>query len=362
MTVGWEGDQVSDRLDAGSKLRPRLVPLDDALQNLVDRFWRDAGKVDGADTLPAPHLEALGRLGLYGALAPRSQGGLGLTPHDLTTVVERLASGALGSTFVWIQHFRLLRSLLDPAAPAALRAWLPDVVSGTLKGGIALVGLMPGPPRLMATRIGGGWRLDGEAPWVSGWGIINLLLVTARGPHDTTVSLVLDAAPHPGLTVDRARLSAMNASATVHLRFDGLTVDGGRLVSEVPVEARPEGENLRNNGSLALGVVRRCCLLLGPTPLDQALRHCRERLDTASVDDMPAARAAASALAVQAAHAVAVARGSRAALVGDPAERLTREAAILLVFGSRPGIKRALQQHFAPDGGGLSADAPSFRA
>lgn len=327
----------------------------------MNQFWVDAADVDGASAIPAPHLEALGRLGLYGALAPQSQGGLGLTLQELTTVVERLASGSLAPTFVWIQHFRLLRSLLDPTTPATLRAWLPDVVTGALKGGIALVGLMPGPPRLWATPIAGGWRLDGAAPWVSGWGIIDLLLVTARGPHDTTVSVVLDARPHPGLTAKPARLSAMNASATVHIQFDGVTVDRGRLVSEVPAAARPEGEGLRNNGSLALGVVRRCCLLLGPTPLDDALRQCRARLDTASVDAMPAARAAASALAVQAAHAVAVARGSRAALVGDPAERLTREAAILLVFGSRPGIKQVLQDHFtreSPAGaGGKSSGA-----
>jgi len=33
---------------------------------------------------------------------------------------------------------------------------------------------------------------------------------------------------------------------------------------------------------------------------------------------------------------------STSALAGDPAERLTREAAFLLVFGSRPAIKDAL--------------------
>jgi hypothetical protein len=37
-----------------------------------------------------------------------------------------------------------------------------------------------------------------------------------------------------------------------------------------------------------------------------------------------------------------VSRGSRAAVAGDPAERLNREAAFLLVFGSRPAIKDAL--------------------
>ena len=58
------------------------------------------------------------------------------------------------------------------------------------------------------------------------------------------------------------------------------------------------------------------------------------------------ARARASELAVRAAHALAVSRGSRSALAGDVAERLSREAAFLLVFASRPAIKDALLQSF----------------
>lgn len=61
---------------------------------------------------------------------------------------------------------------------------------------------------------------------------------------------------------------------------------------------------------------------------------------------MPAARAAASELAVRAAHALAVRAGSASALAGAEAERLTREAAFLLVFGSRPAIKEALFARF----------------
>ena len=74
---------------------------------------------------------------------------------------------------------------------------------------------MPGPPRLRARPDGGGWRLDGDAPWVTGWGLIDLLLVVARGPDDSVVSLILDAAAQPGLTVTRERLAAVNASVTV---------------------------------------------------------------------------------------------------------------------------------------------------
>jgi hypothetical protein len=51
---------------------------------------------------------------------------------------------------------------------------------------------------------------------------------------------------------------------------------------------------------------------------------------------MPAARASASAFAVQAASALVSHGGSASVVVGDHAERLLREATVLLVFGSRP--------------------------
>jgi hypothetical protein len=57
---------------------------------------------------------------------------------------------------------------------------------------------------------------------------------------------------------------------------------------------------------------------------------------------MPAARAAASAFAFQAAGALVAAAGSQAILTGDHPQRLAREALFLLVFGSRPAIKKQL--------------------
>jgi hypothetical protein len=111
---------------------------------------------------------------------------------------------------------------------------------------------------------------------------------------------------------------------------------------------RTQAENLRGNGSLALGITRRCCAILGPSLLDDELNRCRHALDEASVEQMPAARASASALAVKAAAAVTVAHGSAASLVGSDADRLVREAAFTLVFGSRPTIKSALREMLAP--------------
>jgi alkylation response protein AidB-like acyl-CoA dehydrogenase len=318
------------------------------VQALAERFWQDAAAVDVAGEIPAAHLRGLAEAGLYGIFAPVQAGGLGLDYAQACSVVEELASGCLASTFVVIQHFGLLASLLDESTPAPLRASLLEpAIRGEARGGIALAGLLPGPPRLTARPAPGGWLLDGHAPWVTGWGHIEFVLVAARGTADSVVMLLVDATTQPGLTSERQHLAAVDASATVRLTFAGLFVPTGRYISQRPYDpVRQQSERLRLNGSLALGVARRCCTLIGPSALDDELRRTRLQLDTASTETMPAARARASEFAVRAAHALAVRRGSAAALAGDDAERLAREAAFLLVFGSRPAIKEALFGYF----------------
>jgi len=313
-----------------------------------DLLFPDAMRVDGLDVLPVARLDALAALGLYGAPVPVQAGGLGLDLAAYCAVVEELASGCLTTTFVWLQHRGLVMTLAADGTPAALRdRWLGPACRGEVRGGIALGGLMPGPPRLRARLDRGGWRLDGDAPWVTGWGLIDLLLVVARGPDDSVVSLIMDATAQPGLTVTRERLAAVNASVTVRLGFDGVLVPGERWVGQEPFDPaeslRPD--RMRVNGSLALGLVRRCVRLLGPGPLDDELAACRDLLDDAITADaaaMTEARAAASELAVRAAAALAVREGSRSVTVEQQVQRLAREALFLLVFGSRPGIKSAL--------------------
>lgn len=315
-----------------------------------DVFFRDATAVDRDGLIPAEHFEALAAAGLYGPFAPVELGGAGLDPGSLTHAIEVLASGCLATTFVWIQHFGLLGTLLDPGAPRDLRdRFLEPVIRGQVRGGIALAGLLPDPPLLTADPVEGGWMVDGECPWVTGWRYVDLIHVVARHGGDQVVSFVIDASEGRGITAARQPLAAVDASATVSLRFEGVFVPTERVTSVRPHDPLGQSERLRSNGSLALGITRRCCALLGPSPLDDDLAACRGQLDGADTAQMPDARAAASALAVRAAAALTVARGSRAALAGDHADRLTREAAFTLVFGSRPAIKQALRARLLPD-------------
>jgi alkylation response protein AidB-like acyl-CoA dehydrogenase len=310
-----------------------------------------ATATDAADLVPRANLDALAAAGLYGMAVPVDEGGLDLDLAMQYRVVETLASGCLTTTFVWLQHRNPTRALVATRNAALRDTWLAPLAAGERRAGIALAGNRPGPPLLRAARASGATVLTGTAPWVSGWGLVDVLLVTARD-GDTVVTVLVDAREAEGLRSERLRLVAADASGTVTLRFDDHRVPAERVVGDEPhadVLDR-DATGLRMNGSLALGLIDRCCRLQGASPLDDELRAVRGALDAATTDELPGARAAACELALRASVALAVARGSRSVLAGDHAERLVREALFLQVFGSRPPIKASLLRRWGASG------------
>ncbi len=319
-------------------------PLERARQIADDVLFPAAMTVDGADRVPAGHLDLLAAEGFYGLAAPAAHGGLDVDLPSACGIIEALASGCLTTTFVWLQHHGAVRAVLAASAAGLREEWLEPLSAGTRRAGIALGGARPGPPLLRARSVPGGYLLDGRAPWVTGWGMIDVILVAARADQDNVVTALVPAGPGPTLAAEPLRMVAAMASSTVQLQFDGHFV-GGRQVTAVSPHRDWLGRDamgLRINGSLALGVTARCCALIGPSPLDGELAARRAALDAAAPEQMPAARAAASALAMRAAAALAAVTGSRAILAAEHPQRLAREALFLLVFASRPAIKESL--------------------
>jgi alkylation response protein AidB-like acyl-CoA dehydrogenase len=303
--------------------------------------------VDGADRVPAGHLDLLASEGFYGLAGPASCGGLDASPATAHRVIETLASGCLTTAFVWLQHHGAVRAAR--ADPALGDRWLRPLCGGARRAGLALGGALPGPPLLRASAVHGGYLLDGVSPWVTGWDMIDTLHAAARDQQGNVVTALLDVTGAPALSAEPLRMVAVTASSTVQLRFEHYFVAAGQVTGVAPHRewlAR-DALGLRPNGSLALGVAARCCALLGPGPLDEQLVTARTALDTAVPEAMPAARAAAAELAMRAAAALVTARGSRAILAGQDAQRLAREALFLLVFASRPAIKESLSRRLA---------------
>ncbi len=318
---------------------------------------------DRADVVPVERLDALAEAGLYGLFGPPEAGGLGAGSSDAGAVTEALAGGCLTTAFVWAQHHHLVRALAAAPAGGGRDQWLAPLCRGDLRAGVAFAGLRrPGPPVLTATPVAGGWRLDGFAPWVTGWGRIDVVHVGARHGPDV-VWAVVDARSGPSLSVDRLALAAVNASATVTVSFRGHHVAAERVSateSFADWEAR-DAAGLRFNASHVLGVIERCLRLLdeagvATTALSSARARVRAELDGAAPGEMPVARARAAALAVRVASALVAAGGGRSVTRDHHAQRLAREAMFLLVFGQTPAIRLAqLDQSTSADALGTLA-------
>jgi alkylation response protein AidB-like acyl-CoA dehydrogenase len=310
-------------------------------------LFPSANEVDVADAVPRSHLDLLADTGLYGLTSPVESGGLGLDGAPAWRVIETLAGGCLATTFVWLQHLSVASALARLDTPLA-KELVGPMCAGNVRAGIALGGARP-VPSLSAVRVSGGWVLNGESPWVTGWGLIDLVHVAARADDEVVWGLI-DAAGSSSLRVAALRLAAVNASSTVTLTFDDHFLPDERCSFTIAYSQWQaiDAANLRTNGSLALGVIGRCLALLG-SPLSREgadwegnLDHLRSALDSASPVGMPDVRARAAEFAVKAAAVVLVNEGSRSLLELQHGQRLLREAGFLLVFGSRPAIRASL--------------------
>jgi alkylation response protein AidB-like acyl-CoA dehydrogenase len=320
----------------------------DVARRLADELlFPAASQVDLTGELPPGHLDALAAAGLYGVQASG-----GRDDPEFLHVIEVLAAGCLATAFVWIQHHGAVRAAAA-GSPALREQWLAPLSAGLCRAAVAQAGVRPGPAAVRARRVAGGYRIDGEAEWVTGWGLVDVIHTAARLDDDRVVWALIDA--DPGLPARPLALVAVNASRTVSLRFEDVFVADDRVTSVMPLADWParDAAALRPNGSLALGSASRSLRLLEPLAADLAgvlhseLDACRERLDVATPQALPAARAAASELALRAASTLSVAAGARGILAGQAAQRLLREAAFLLVFGSRPAIRTHLLESVA---------------
>lgn len=305
-----------------------------------------AVETDRSGKLSADALDAFADAGLYGMAAPAPLGPPdGGDPYAHLDVIETLAGGCLSTTFVWMQHHGTVIALSYQAGDAARERWLDRMVSGELRTTVGFSGLRRPEPPTRATRVPGGWRLDGSAPWVSGWGHAQLVYIAAVDDEGTIVWALIDAIEAPTLTAELLPLAALEATQTVKLQFNAHPVAEDRVVvlqSLSDWRARDgTGPALMANGALTLGVIARCAQLLGASPLDEELARCRAQMRRGDNEAVIAARAWASELASRASMALLATRGGRGLLLANHAQRLCRETMALEVLGQTQAIRAA---------------------
>jgi alkylation response protein AidB-like acyl-CoA dehydrogenase len=331
-----------------------MNPLTSATAIADEVLFPAAAEVDRTGRVPDSHFALLAAEGFYGLFAPPDAGGPGLEFTEALRVIETLAGGCLTTTFTWLQHHGIVMGLLMTPNEDLRSRLLAPAVRGEVRGGGAFSGVVHAPPRVRATRRPGGWSVSGRVPFVSGWGIVDLLHVSAY--DETTgevVSGLVDAHPGPGIVaVEPLTLVAGQGTNTVSLGLGDLVLPDEQVTTRIDRAGYLAGltAGLLVDSALALGLTGRAVrLLAGVAPgVAEALRGQRDTLRDrfgaalAAPDLLPALRATCSALTQRACTALVVAGGGAALLDGHPAQRLAREALFTLVVASRPQVRSAL--------------------
>ena len=344
-----------------------------------------AEEVDRAGGVPRSRLDALAAAGLFGLVGPTDHGGAA-APSDVVREVYEAVAGACGNTFFsWVQHHFAVRLLATSANEALQERYLADLCSGRLFGGASFAYLRrPGPPAVAAEAVDGGWCVRGEAPWVTSWGLADLLAVSAGAPDGRVVSFVLPAREGGAVQASAPlRLAAMGATSTVRLAFDDLFVPDDDVAGVVDAERWRAADRVTTAQPTpaAFGVAATCCRLLaervaagagpsgggrGPGRWSPAVAEAATRLDAERrrsrdhayhLADLPMpppgnereahlsalvdARAWGLDVAQRAAAALVAAAGGRAMELDHPAQRLLREATFYSIQAQTEALREA---------------------
>ena len=314
--------------------------VDRAAQLADNHLFPSALEVDASGVVPSLQLDLVRDAGFHGLFTPVEFGGLGASPETQWAVHESLSGGCLTTSFVWAQHAGPSKAAIETTGPMRQR-WAEALATGESRGGVAFAHLnRPGTPVLLAEPKAGGWEFSGSAPFVTGWGHIDVVLTAARH-KDSVVWAMLDAQDCETISSRRLTLAAIDSAVTVELSFDKHPVAEASVIS---VENFAEWtdryrKGLRANGSNPLGVAARAAKLLGPSLLDGQLIDARHRINAATVEELPAARALLGDLCVRATSALIANVGGSALFMEQQAQRLARESLFLLVQGQTPEIK-----------------------
>lgn len=329
-----------------------------------------AAAVD-ASVVPRSHLQALADAGLLGVVAPVEVGGAGASFEVMREVTEVLAGADAATWFVQAQHHAVVRMLVSSTSPGAAR-YLPRLASGELVAGFAFSHLRRYPHRPVVARpVDGGWRLDGIAPWYTGWGLNDVAFLSGVTDEGEVIFGAVPAREGGGLTVQTAlRTAALDAACTVVLRLDGVCVADEDVALRQSHGQWLAGDTLVANANPAIfGVASSAVELLrsvGVARDEPATTHaagifearladvrsrCYALADTVppseAIDERLELRAVALELLIGVTSALVAANSGPAMALTSPAQRKAREALFLLVQAQTGPARAASLERWA---------------
>ncbi|GAA2026437.1 acyl-CoA dehydrogenase family protein [Polymorphospora rubra] len=333
-------------------------PVLDRVGEVVRSTIAPVAPATDARGVPRDHLTALTGTGLFGLNLP---GGTRV-PAAVAAEAQELIAGACPSTHLITSQHATPAQWIGRSGQPALHDLLPDLVAGRRIGGAAFghVRTWPGRTTVRVRREPGGWRFDGVAPWFSGHGLVDLVLLAGVDERDQAIVFAVVDLPQPAtVRAVPLRLAAIDGARTVALELDGLTVPDERVAQVVGVDEWKARDGLDGPPVYpgSMGLARAAAgYALDRFPDNPDLRHLADEialLRTLASGPGNAAearepghdvfywRSRSVNLAVRAANAAVVARGGAGLLADDPVQVWARAALFLQVRGLSPRLREA---------------------
>lgn len=227
--------------------------------------------------------ESVASLGLFGMVAPEAFGGAAsdYVSYALALIEIAAADGAL-STIVSIQNSILVAGLLKDGTDVQKARFLADLIGGRNIGAFALTETDAGSDasaiRTKATKVDGGWTLNGAKQFITSGKIAGLAMVIAvtdpaAGKKGITAFLV--PTDRDGYIVEKVEHKlGQGASDTCALRFENLFVEDGLVLGPVGQGYRVALSNLETG---RIGIAAQC-VGMAQAALEIAVAYAKDRV------------------------------------------------------------------------------------
>jgi kynurenine formamidase/alkylation response protein AidB-like acyl-CoA dehydrogenase len=340
-----------------------------------------ANQIDSQAKALFAALRKLGKRELLALRVPQRWGGKAVSDETFSDFQELIArySGALA--FLQTQHQSAAGMLVGSSNSQLQQKYLPKMGNGEILLGVGFSQLRrSGEPLITAVAVEGGYQLDGDVPWVTGWGIFSELIVAATLPDGKAVFGIVplvDSQQQDGGSIQFsavADLAAMNSTNTVTAKLNRWFLAAADVVF-----VKPSGwiqENDRNNVLKASFLATGCALAgldvietvaktknlsfinAAFSQLSQEVDSCRVAIRTAQQNiylgmaEKLKLRVYAIELATRVSHAGVTVSSGAANYQNHDAQRVYREALVFTVTGQTQevmaGTLARLASHSTP--------------
>ncbi len=241
----------------------------------------NAAAWDRAEQVDLSVLDTLGELGILGMTIPESYGGSGGDHLSYCLVLEELGRGDSSVRgIVSVSLGLVAKSILAYGTETQRQDWLPAMCRGEALGCFGLTepdhGSDAASLSTRATKVDGGWRLDGQKLFITNgtWAKIALVFARTGGPGPKGISAFLVPLATPGIEAREIHGKlGLRGQATASIAFDGVQLPPDSLLGvegqgfEVAMAALAKGRMSVAAG--CVGIVQAC--------LDAARRYATER-------------------------------------------------------------------------------------